>query len=63
MTEMLARAGIAAKGYPDGGARIAVGDPAAGRAVERALCDPVARRIERVAEDSGAWLLTAPSSG
>ncbi|WP_067533010.1 aminotransferase class I/II-fold pyridoxal phosphate-dependent enzyme [Nocardia crassostreae] len=33
----LARAGILAKRYPDGSARIAVGDPAAGRAVLRAL--------------------------
>lgn len=62
ITEMLARAGIAAKGYPDGGARIAVGDPVAGRAVERALCGPAAGRIERVAEDSGVWSLTAPSA-
>ncbi|MGW4339853.1 aminotransferase class I/II-fold pyridoxal phosphate-dependent enzyme [Rhodococcus koreensis] len=33
----LQRAGIVAKPYPDGSARIAVGDPAAGRAVLRAL--------------------------
>lgn len=33
----LARAGIVAKRYPDGSARIAVGEPAAGRAVLRAL--------------------------
>ncbi|TDP43181.1 aminotransferase class I/II-fold pyridoxal phosphate-dependent enzyme [Nocardia ignorata] len=33
----LRRAGIEAKAYPDGSARIAVGDPAAGRAVHAAL--------------------------
>ncbi|MET9488946.1 aminotransferase class I/II-fold pyridoxal phosphate-dependent enzyme [Nocardia sp. NPDC006630] len=33
----LARAGIVAKRYPDGSARIAVGDPTAGRAVLKAL--------------------------
>lgn len=33
MATALRRAGIAAKCYPDGSARIAVGDPAAGRAV------------------------------
>ncbi|MET4613327.1 histidinol-phosphate aminotransferase [Rhodococcus sp. PvR044] len=35
--DALQRAGIVAKSYPDGSARIAVGDPAAGRAVLRAL--------------------------
>ncbi|MFD3744739.1 aminotransferase class I/II-fold pyridoxal phosphate-dependent enzyme [Nocardia sp. NPDC058633] len=35
----LRRAGIKAKAYPDGSARIAVGDPAAGRAVHAALVD------------------------
>lgn len=35
----LRRAGIRAKAYPDGSARITVGDPAAGRAVHAALRD------------------------
>ncbi|MFF5032262.1 aminotransferase class I/II-fold pyridoxal phosphate-dependent enzyme [Nocardia salmonicida] len=35
----LRRAGIKAKAYPDGSARIAVGDPVAGRAVHAALVD------------------------
>ncbi|WP_410871391.1 pyridoxal phosphate-dependent aminotransferase [Nocardia sp. A7] len=35
----LRRAGIKAKAYPDGSARIAVGDPAAGRAVHTALAN------------------------
>ncbi|MFJ2836041.1 MULTISPECIES: pyridoxal phosphate-dependent aminotransferase [Nocardia] len=35
----LRRAGIKAKSYPDGSARIAVGDPLAGRAVHAALID------------------------
>ncbi|MFD4441294.1 pyridoxal phosphate-dependent aminotransferase [Nocardia sp. NPDC058519] len=35
----LRRAGIRAKAYPDGSARIAVGDPVAGRAVHAALAD------------------------
>ncbi|MCX4096343.1 aminotransferase class I/II-fold pyridoxal phosphate-dependent enzyme [Nocardia sp. alder85J] len=37
IAEALARAGIAAHSYPDGSARITVGDPAAGAAVLRAL--------------------------
>jgi histidinol-phosphate aminotransferase len=48
MVRTLARAGIAAKGYPDGSARIAVGDPAADAAVLRALgARPVAVPVER----------------
>ncbi|MQY23490.1 aminotransferase class I/II-fold pyridoxal phosphate-dependent enzyme [Nocardia macrotermitis] len=63
MVETLARAGIAAKGYPDGSARIAVGDAAAGRAVERALCGPTLVRSDRARiEESGAWSLTAPAA-
>nr|WP_245568096.1 aminotransferase class I/II-fold pyridoxal phosphate-dependent enzyme [Nocardia jiangxiensis] len=62
MVETLARAGIAAKGYPDGSARIAVGDVAADRAVERALCGPALVRVERAAaEESGVWSTTAPA--
>lgn len=37
VADRLARGGINAKAYPDGSARIAVGDPAAGRAVLKAL--------------------------
>ncbi|MBF6183294.1 aminotransferase class I/II-fold pyridoxal phosphate-dependent enzyme [Nocardia otitidiscaviarum] len=49
----LARAGIVAKRYPDGSARIAVGEPAAGRAVLRALTHgPGAARRPLSPEDS-----------
>ncbi|WP_245718211.1 aminotransferase class I/II-fold pyridoxal phosphate-dependent enzyme [Nocardia miyunensis] len=61
MVETLARAGIAAKGYPDGSARIAVGDAVADRAVERALCGPALVRAERAGHESGVWSLTAPA--
>ncbi|RDI63126.1 aminotransferase class I/II-fold pyridoxal phosphate-dependent enzyme [Nocardia pseudobrasiliensis] len=39
IVDALTRAGIVAKGYPDGSARIAVGDPAADAAVRAALGD------------------------
>ncbi|WP_373864572.1 aminotransferase class I/II-fold pyridoxal phosphate-dependent enzyme [Nocardia vaccinii] len=62
MVETLTRAGIAVKGYADGSARVAVGDPAADRAVERALCGPPLVRVERAtAEESGVYSLTAPA--
>ncbi|MGY2060498.1 aminotransferase class I/II-fold pyridoxal phosphate-dependent enzyme, partial [Nocardia gipuzkoensis] len=38
IVDALTRAGIVAKAYPDGSARIAVGDPAADAAVRAALC-------------------------
>ncbi len=59
----LARAGIAAKTYPDGSARIAVGDPAAARAVRRALSAPSPGRLVRSArlEDTGVWSQTVRS--
>lgn len=60
--ETLTRAGIAAKGYADGSARIAVGDPAADRAVERALCGPELVRVGRApAEESGVHSPTTPA--
>nr|WP_280385395.1 aminotransferase class I/II-fold pyridoxal phosphate-dependent enzyme [Nocardia wallacei] len=59
----LARAGIAAKTYSDGSARIAVGDPAADAAVRRALggrgLAASDRRLHR--EDSGLYSVTAPA--
>lgn len=59
----LARAGIAAKTFPDGSARIAVGDRAADAAVRRALGDsPVhGERRRLTGEDSGLCALTVPS--
>jgi histidinol-phosphate aminotransferase len=66
MVAALTRAGIAAKGYPDGSARIAVGDPAADAAVRRALATPAPpgrRSFHR--EDTGLWRSTVradPSS-
>jgi histidinol-phosphate aminotransferase len=63
MVEALARAGIAAKGYPDGSARIAVGYPGAGRAVQRALDAAPPDRIRRPVrlEDTGVWSPTVRS--
>ncbi|MFF2553760.1 aminotransferase class I/II-fold pyridoxal phosphate-dependent enzyme [Nocardia sp. NPDC058058] len=58
----LARAGIVAKRYPDGSARIAVGDPAAGHAVLRALAarpSTGARPLRR--DDSRVLSLTVRS--
>lgn len=55
----LVRAGIAAKEYPDGSARIAVGDPAADRAVERALRRDVSGPAR--CEDTGVWSPTVRS--
>lgn len=60
----LARAGIAAKTFPDGSARIAVGDRAADAAVRRALGEPAVhgeRHHRSVGEDSGLCALTVPS--
>ncbi|MCM6777486.1 aminotransferase class I/II-fold pyridoxal phosphate-dependent enzyme [Nocardia sp. CDC159] len=61
IVDRLARAGIAAKGYPDGSARIAVGDPAADAAVRQALGDPDSRGLRRV--DSGLRSVTVRDSG
>ncbi|MFI5778233.1 aminotransferase class I/II-fold pyridoxal phosphate-dependent enzyme [Nocardia sp. NPDC051570] len=60
IVEALARAGIVAKGYPDGSARIAIGDPAADAAVRRALANPAPDGIRRGLrrEDSGLYSLT-----
>ncbi|MFE5287767.1 aminotransferase class I/II-fold pyridoxal phosphate-dependent enzyme [Nocardia sp. NPDC056611] len=57
----LARAGIAAKRYPDGSARIAVGDPGAHRAVLHALADRPSAGLHRALrrEDSRLLSLTA----
>ncbi|GAB2684153.1 aminotransferase class I/II-fold pyridoxal phosphate-dependent enzyme [Nocardia thraciensis] len=59
----LSRAGIAAKTYPDGSARIAVGDPAADIAVRWALGDGARREGHRRfrREDSGLYSTTAPA--
>jgi histidinol-phosphate aminotransferase len=57
----LARAGIAAKVYPDGSARIAVGDPAADRAVQLALRPGTPDRAR--CEDTGVWSSTVRSEG
>ncbi|BCK59213.1 aminotransferase class I/II-fold pyridoxal phosphate-dependent enzyme [Nocardia wallacei] len=61
----LARAGIAAKTFPDGSARIAVGDRAADAAVRRALGGPPlpgGPHGRTVGEDSGLCALTVPST-
>ncbi|MFC9996518.1 aminotransferase class I/II-fold pyridoxal phosphate-dependent enzyme [Nocardia sp. NPDC127526] len=58
----LARAGILAKRYPDGSARIAVGDAAAGRAVLRALGARSAPNVHPLRrDDSRASALTVRS--
>ncbi|WP_083905026.1 aminotransferase class I/II-fold pyridoxal phosphate-dependent enzyme [Nocardia transvalensis] len=59
----LAGAGIAAKTYPDGSARIAVGDRAADAAVRRALGEIGPHRARRAAlgQDSGLYSITLPS--
>ncbi|MFF0488967.1 aminotransferase class I/II-fold pyridoxal phosphate-dependent enzyme [Nocardia sp. NPDC004068] len=60
IADTLARAGIAAKGYPDGSARIAVGDPAAAAAVRHALNHPAGDGIRRSLrrDDTNLWSLT-----
>lgn len=58
----LARAGIAAKCYPDGSARIAVGDPQAGQAVLRALTRDANRPHRALSHDDSLRALTARSA-
>lgn len=52
----LARAGIMAKRFPDGSARIAAGDPAAGRAVLHALATRPTRGAEPLRRDDSRVL-------
>ncbi|NNH74450.1 aminotransferase class I/II-fold pyridoxal phosphate-dependent enzyme [Nocardia uniformis] len=59
MSAALARAGIAAKNYPDGSARIAVGDPAAGRAVLRAVTRGAGAPRRPLGHDDSVRALTA----